>query len=82
MKVRVPLGSWTCPSGNSVDAFFRYDEAGVERVDLAWDDPPPLLPLDDAFYTSVILPGVVRGVLEMQGRPGGQVLLVLAGAIS
>jgi len=79
VTLRIQLPSWTCPSGNSVDVFFRYD-AGVERLDLEWDNPPPLPPDDEAYYTAVILPAIAQSVAEMQEHPAGQALMAQARA--
>jgi len=75
MTLRIQLPSWTCPSGNSVDVFLWYNASGIEHVNLEWDEPPPLLPADEDYYTTVILPGIAQSIAEMQGHLAGQALL-------
>jgi hypothetical protein len=58
------IGSWTCPSGNSVDVDLVPITESVARLDFAWDDPPPLLPDDARYYRAVVLPAVTRLVGE------------------
>ncbi len=43
---RVKLGTWVCPSGNSVDAYLDQDATGRYHAWLFWDEPPPLRPED------------------------------------
>lgn len=70
------VGAWTCPSGNSVDVFVRY-ESGVGFVSLEWDTPPPLwLATDRAYYLETILPDVNRRLAEIQERPVGPAAVV------
>jgi hypothetical protein len=76
MTPRIRLASWTCPSGNSVDVFFRQEVAGVEHVDLEWDEPPPLRPADEAYYLTVILPGIERAAAAQRDRSVRRVLLI------
>ena len=54
------LGSWVCPSGNSVDVFVDQDALGRYHTWHYWDQPPPLLPADRTYYLTVIRPEVVR----------------------
>jgi hypothetical protein len=82
MTFRIQIGSWSCPSGDSVDVFLRYDASGLAHGDLEWDEPPPLLPEDDAYYTAVILPGIAQCIADMQAYPAGQALLDRARATS
>jgi hypothetical protein len=70
--VRVRLGDWTCPSGNNVQAFL---DQGV--LEMAWDTPPPLSPIDEAFYHSVIRPDVVRLAKEYSERTGRVLVVTL-----
>lgn len=64
------LGSWVCPSGNSVDVFSRRSRDGVLHADFQWDEPPPLRPVDQRYYSSVIVPAVTRLVQSLIGHPG------------
>jgi len=64
---RVLLGSWTCPSGNSVDDFYRPDpdEPALGDLDCQWDEPPPFRdPADPLYHLAVIEPGINRRVQE------------------
>jgi hypothetical protein len=74
---REALGSWTCPSGNSVDVFLRHEAPGLEHLEFEWDTPPPLLRPDDrAYYLAVILPAVHRRIAEFQERPVGAAIVL------
>ena len=55
------LGTWTCRSGNSVDALLP-NISGI--VELRWDSPPPLSPADLADYEQVILPALLQRLRE------------------
>jgi hypothetical protein len=74
---RIKLGSWTCPSGNSVDVFAEK-RGGIEHWSFAWDSPPPLSPADDHHYQTVILPAVHVRYAEYQEKPVGRALVVRA----
>ena len=67
---RIKLGSWVCPSGNSVDVYVdtRPDSTGVYHTWLFWDEPPPLRLQDHNYYLGVILPEVMRLAQEVTGR--------------
>jgi hypothetical protein len=71
------IGSWVCPSGNSVDVDLVVLGESVARLDFAWDDPPPLLPDDARFYRVVILPAVTRRVAEYTERVGRTLTVTL-----
>ena len=78
MSARTKLGSWTCPSGNSVDAFMEPDTGdGLRRATLAWDTPPPLCVADLLYYLAVILPALTRRVQEYLERPCRAAVVVL-----
>jgi hypothetical protein len=76
---RVKLGSWICPSGNSVDVFFRRDatNAGLDYVDHEWDEPPPLRPEDQVYYIAVVRPAVIRLIQEYTERLGHVLVVTL-----
>jgi hypothetical protein len=77
IPARVRLGSWTCPSGNSVDVFVGEPLADrVARLRFEWETPPPLPPADEIFYRGVILPEVQARFAEFQERPVGRGLVV------
>ena len=57
-SIAIKLGTWWCPSGNSVDVFFEADANGVGHLFCEWDYPPPLSPEDHAYYLAVVLPKV------------------------
>lgn len=79
MTARARLGSWACPSGNSVDAFLEPDRGdGVRRLVLEWTAPPPLPDSDLAHYLAVILPALACRVREYLETPGPVVGVVLA----
>lgn len=67
MTCRIRLGDWICPSGNSVDVYYR---CGLGRIELEWDPPPPLRPEDEVFYLAVVQPAIIRLVQEYTERPG------------
>ena len=69
------LGSWTCPSGNRVEAFYQPIKTGLGELKLEWDTPPPLTAPDDAYYVSVILPAVVARAREFTEAIGPAVIL-------
>ncbi len=68
--VRVRLGSWVCPSGNSLNVYLTLDESGKYDLWLYWDQPPPLLPEDRAYYLAVVRPEVIRRFQERTGLDG------------
>jgi hypothetical protein len=69
-RARRKLGSWTCPSGNGCDVFFRRDTLpGLEHLDFEWDEAPPLAPPDRLYYLVVILPAVHRRCAELKEEP-------------
>ncbi len=76
-SLRLKLGSWVCPSGNSVDVYLHHDAAGRYHTWFYWDQPPPLLPDDRAYYLAVIRPAVIRRFQERTGQDG--TVLVLTG---
>ncbi len=73
--LRIKLGSWVCPTGNSVDVYTDPlpDAAGVYHTWLYWDQPPPLLPEDRAYYLAVIRPEIIR---QLRAGQRGTVLVV------
>jgi hypothetical protein len=73
---RVPLGDWTCPSGNNVEAFYVALDGAQGMLELEWDTPPPLLPGDEAYYLAVIRPAVVRLAAEYT-ETTGRILVVM-----
>ena len=60
--MKVTLGYWVCPSGNSCDVSFERDASHVGHLWFAWDAPPPLTRDDAAHYLAVILPAVLASV--------------------
>jgi len=76
VSARVRLGSWTCPSGNSVDVDLVPVSEGVASLAFAWDDPPPLSPDDARYYRGTIMPAVIRRVAEFTETPLGRTLRV------
>lgn len=74
---REPIGTWRCPSGNSVDVFLHTsgDREGI--VDLEWDSPPPLSAGDQAHYDAVILPAIVQRIAEFTERVGRALVIRL-----
>ncbi len=70
MSGRVRLGDWTCPSGNNVEAFYRSLGEGLAALDVEWDESPPLLAGDEAYYLGVIQPAIVRLAAEYTERTG------------
>lgn len=59
------LGNWTCPSGNSVGVFCSMDDRGRWNIWFHWDDPPPLSPIDLAYYHQVIRPQATQKALSI-----------------
>ncbi len=74
---RLKLGSWVCPSGNSVDVYLHHDAAGRYHAWFYWDQPPPLLPADRAYYLAVIRPAVIRQLQERTGQDGTVLVLTV-----
>ena len=60
----ITIGSWTCPSGNSVDVLLSRDAKGIGHLWNQWDEPSPLSPEDEAYYFRVIRPAVTSGFLH------------------
>lgn len=73
---RVRLGSWTCPSGNNVIAYYRPASNGLASFDLEWDSPPPLTPEDADYYRSVIRPAMIGRVAEWLEKPTARALVI------
>ena len=61
----ITIGSWTCPSGNSVDVLLSQDAKGMGHIWFQWDDPPPLTPEDEAYYFRGIRPAVTLRVFHI-----------------
>lgn len=76
MTGRVRLGSWDLPSGQNVEAYYTPTAEGEGRIDMAWDDPPPLLPDDERFYRVVIRPAVIAAVRQYTEKVGGATLVL------
>jgi hypothetical protein len=70
MNVPHRLGSWVCPSGNSVDVDLLVVDDTLGHLLFAWDDPPPLSRPDGLFYRAVIIPAVTRLVAEYSEQTG------------
>jgi hypothetical protein len=71
MKRAHLLGSWACPSGNSVDAYDCPRSTDLAIIRLEWDAPPPLTSSDEGYYRTTIRPALiarVRGYLEVVQR--------------
>jgi hypothetical protein len=64
------LGSWTCPSGNSVDVDLVPVSGLMSTLEFRWDQAPPLRPVDEVYYRAVILPDVTRRVAEYKELVG------------
>lgn len=47
----------------------RGRRRGAGSVRFEWDEPPPLLPADERFYLTAILPDVIGRLAEYQERP-------------
>lgn len=78
MSVRHRLGTWTCPSGNNVIAYYRRDAQALVHIDMEWDTPPPLRAADEVFYIAEIIPAIHRRVREFTETPGGPAVWVRA----
>ena len=65
MNHEMEIGSWTCPSGNSVDVTFAVDHAGLGRLYYWWDERPPLKPKDAAYYLAIIRPATAMKAAEL-----------------
>ena len=73
---RLKLGTWTLPTGNSVDAYLVGDGVGPRGISCKWDT----LPLSDAeltYYVDVVAPQLSERAREALGVEGG-LLWVLA----
>ena len=57
--MRIDMGSWRCPSGNTCDAVLIYHDKGRFDVYFCWDSPPPLTEEDESYYQAVIIPQLV-----------------------
>jgi len=64
--MKVYLGSWTLPSGNSCDVSVNQDTSGNIHVWFAWDSPPPFRTEDEAYYQSVVVPEVAARSLHLK----------------
>lgn len=67
--MRQLIGSWTCPSGNSVDVFLNMAPGDTPtRTGLAaeWDRFPPSRK-DGRHWQTVILPEVAEAVVKVTG---------------
>lgn len=71
---RTKVGSWQCPSGNTCDAFVWRNQAGLVRLTVEWETPPPLRPEDEVFYLGVILPAVHRHLAERFEVPAARIV--------
>jgi hypothetical protein len=76
VSARVRLGTWTCPSGNSVDVFLGPPSEQPRGIHLEWDSPPPLSPADEIYYVGVIRPAIVQLIREYLELPAGRTALV------
>lgn len=56
------LGTWRCPSGNSVDVFLT-GRGRFRELKLEWDTFP-LRAEDELYYKLVVLPAIARRVRE------------------
>ena len=70
------LGTWTCPSGNSVDICLVGDGV-LRQIQCAWDRRP-LSVEDELFYTIEILPALTRRAQEYLERPGRALVVRVA----
>jgi hypothetical protein len=77
-RARQKLGSWTCPSGNGCDVFFRRDvQPGLEHLIFEWEEAPPLTASDQLCYLAVILPAVHRRLAELKEEPVRAALVLM-----
>jgi hypothetical protein len=63
------LGSWTCPSGNSVDVFLNMAPGDTPKpmaLAAEWDRFPPSRK-DARHWQTVILPEVAEAVVRVTG---------------
>jgi hypothetical protein len=73
----VKLGSWVCPSGNSVDVYLDQDAMGRYHVLFFWDEPPPFLPEDRTYYFAVIRPEVIQRSRAITGLSGSALVITI-----
>ena len=75
---RVAIGSWTCPSGNSVDVTLATSTDGATGIiECGWDSPPPLPPPDALHYETVIRPAILRLVAERTETIGSALVVTV-----
>ena len=72
---RRKLGTWSIPSGNSVDVYLKGAGGGAS-IACEWDTLP-LSESDIAYYADVVAPQLMERVREALGVEGG-LLWVLA----
>ena len=73
---RVLIGSWSCPSGNSVDAFYRSLGDRQATIEMEWDIIP-LSPADGGYYATTIRPALLIRVREYTESIGATVVVDL-----
>lgn len=74
-----PIGTWTCPSGNSVTVSIEADNGGgVRRVNCQWDTMP-LSKRDRQHYQTVILPELVTRLTQYLELAPGRSMVVMDG---
>ena len=69
------LGSWDCPSGNSVDVYLTESVDDLRMMKCLWDDLP-LSAEDVQYYQETVMPEVTAKMQEYLERPSGKVLYV------
>ncbi len=70
------IGTWRCPSGNTVEARLETDDgSGVRRITLAWDSAPPLRPDDEVYYLTIIRPAIIERTREYLESPSTTLVL-------
>jgi hypothetical protein len=74
---RAFLGSWMCPTGQNVTAYFRVLGVGPSMIDLEWDVPPPLHDADAAYYRETIRPALIARLREYTERIGAALVVEL-----
>jgi hypothetical protein len=71
------LGSWRCPSSNSVDVYLEGDDgSGLRHLTCQWDQFPLSTP-DEVHWTAVILPALTRTAQEYLEKTGGALVVRL-----
>jgi len=73
---RTLLGTWTCPSGNSVDAFYRLIGDRQASIDMEWDSIP-LSAADSRYYIATIRPALLVRVREYTETLGASMVIDL-----